>query len=166
MFEPELASVDKSKITMRHKYLGINLIILGFFVLDRILKAIFLAKNSLLNLGPINLSLTKNPQTAFGYLQPSALFYIIIIILISFLIYKLYQAYQSQEIWSIWAYTLVIIGGFSNLLDRIKYGFVVDYVYIGHLSFFNLADLMISAGIIVLIIYCIHSGRLAKIKNN
>jgi signal peptidase II len=164
MSEFKSASVDNKKFIT--KYLGVNLIILGFFVLDRIFKNIFLAKNSILNLGLINLSLAKNSQTAFGYWQPNILFYIIIALLIGFLIYKLHGAYLHHEVWSIWAFTLVLAGGFSNLLDRIKYNFVVDYIYLGNLSFFNLADLMIGAGIIVLIIYFIHSSRLIKIKSN
>lgn len=51
-------------------------------------------------------------------------------------------------------FTLVIAGGVSNLMDRIARGFVVDYVELKHILsgvVFNLADVCIVAGIILLI---------------
>ena len=50
---------------------------------------------------------------------------------------------------------LIIAGGVSNLIDRLFRGFVVDYIDINQLmSFpiFNLADLCISIGWIILVI--------------
>ena len=53
-----------------------------------------------------------------------------------------------------WAVTLVMFGGIGNLIDRIFYGYVIDYI---SLSFFppvcNFADYAITIGTILLIIY-------------
>lgn len=47
---------------------------------------------------------------------------------------------------------LIMAGGISNLMDRFLYGAVIDLIKIGFLPVFNLADLMITAGL-VLVIY-------------
>ena len=60
------------------------------------------------------------------------------------------------------AFFLIFIGALSNILDRISYSFIIDYLDIFSLSVINLADLMISAGIIILISHKIFNFRLIK----
>jgi len=45
----------------------------------------------------------------------------------------------------------VILGAAGNLFDRLKYGYVVDYLDLKYFTAFNLADVMIVAGVIYLI---------------
>ncbi len=45
---------------------------------------------------------------------------------------------------------LLILGSFSNIYDRFKYGFVIDYAYIKHFTVFNIADSMIFIGVAIL----------------
>jgi signal peptidase II len=52
---------------------------------------------------------------------------------------------------NIWAANFIIWGAFSNLYDRISRGFVVDYLTVGHLPIFNLADVAIIIGLISLV---------------
>jgi len=47
---------------------------------------------------------------------------------------------------------LIFIGGLANVVDRLIYGFVIDYIYIFPIPVFNLADLYINLGIILLLI--------------
>ena len=68
---------------------------------------------------------------------------------------------------------LIIGGGIGNLIDRIFFGYVIDYL---SLSFFppvcNFADYCITAGTIMLVIYLLFfsdvldSSKKAKIKND
>jgi len=148
---------------MIKKHLWITLLILVFFVLDRILKNIFLLKKIGLQISFFQLSLVKNSQFVFGYFPPNFWFYFLIGLIFIFLIYKLIDSWRQGQAWFTIALILVIFGGFSNLLDRIKYGFVIDYVHFLNWSFFNLADLMIWAGIIIIIIKIFtDSHRLTK----
>lgn len=151
MPELESATTDNKKFIIK-KHLGITLLILVFFILDRIFKNIFLIKRVGFQIGLFRLSLIQNSQFVFGYLSPNLWFYFLIGLIFIFLIYKLIDAYQHRQSWLSLALTLVILGGFSNLLDRIVYGFVIDYVHFFNWSFFNLADLMIWVGIIIIII--------------
>ena len=53
------------------------------------------------------------------------------------------------------AYSLILAGGITNLIDRLFRGFVVDYIDINELFYypvFNLADICIIVGILVVIV--------------
>lgn len=51
-----------------------------------------------------------------------------------------------------YALTILTIGAILNLTDRVFYGFVIDYFDLKYFTIFNLADIMITAGIVWLII--------------
>ena len=53
------------------------------------------------------------------------------------------------------AISMVIGGGLGNLIDRIKTGYVVDYLDIHIIPIFNLADIFICVGCGLLFIYLI-----------
>ncbi len=46
---------------------------------------------------------------------------------------------------------VILFGAISNLQDRLQYGYVIDYLELNHFTVFNLADVMISIGSIILI---------------
>jgi len=46
---------------------------------------------------------------------------------------------------------LILVGGLSNLLDRIFHGGVVDYLYLPIIPSFNLADLAITIGFLLVV---------------
>ena len=49
------------------------------------------------------------------------------------------------------AYSCILAGGIGNLIDRVRFGFVVDFMYMGtdslHTNIFNVADMSIMAGL-------------------
>lgn len=47
----------------------------------------------------------------------------------------------------------ILLGAFSNLYDRVMHRYIVDYVFFGNwFPIFNLADVMIACGLVVLLI--------------
>lgn len=46
---------------------------------------------------------------------------------------------------------LILVGGLSNLLDRVIHGGVVDYIFFPIIPSFNLADLAITLGFLILV---------------
>jgi len=50
-----------------------------------------------------------------------------------------------------WQVGLMVIGGLSNLLDRLRWGGVVDYINFFNLFSFNLADGLVVVGMLGLI---------------
>lgn len=49
-----------------------------------------------------------------------------------------------------WTIFAILVAGISNLIDRIWYNGVVDFIAIGNFPVFNLADAIISYGVIYL----------------
>ncbi len=49
--------------------------------------------------------------------------------------------------------SLIVLGAGSNLLDRIKYSYVIDYIDLKYFTVFNIADTMISLGVALLLFY-------------
>jgi signal peptidase II len=51
--------------------------------------------------------------------------------------------------------SLIIAGGIGNIIDRVKFGYVRDFVYLEIIDFavFNVADSCLTIGCILIIIY-------------
>lgn len=60
--------------------------------------------------------------------------------------------YRRKNSLSVMGLAIIILGAFSNLLDRIFFGAVVDYIDLKYYTVFNLADVMIVLGIAILIV--------------
>ena len=97
----------------------------------------------------------QNYGVSFGMLSGtvSHLFLILIALLVVILI--IYLMFISNKRSEKLAYFIIIIGAISNILDRMINTFVVDFISIHYGSYywpaFNLADIYITIGIIMLI---------------
>lgn len=110
--------------------------------------------------GFFNLVYVMNPGAAFGFLAgASAAFrYIFFIgvtaVAILLIVYYLLKNRQASVI-TVISLTLIFAGAVGNLIDRIRFGAVVDFldVYIGtwHWPAFNVADSAITVGAALMI---------------
>ncbi len=135
---------------------------LAFFIIDRLIKYLFF--NSILA-NSFFITYVTNRGIAFGLSIPPViivLFYILVIIIILFLINWLINLYQSKKYVISFSLWLIILGALSNIIDRIRFGFVIDYIDLHVWPVFNLADTMIVVGVILFLIQYI---REEKIEN-
>lgn len=114
----------------------VNLILAILFILDRLLKG-----------SPHSF---QNPYIAFGIPLGGRWLTFIIAIILILLVVGLIRAFRARSIWQVSSLALMIFGALSNLIDRLLFGFVIDYISIGTLSNFNLADAMIVSGAILI----------------
>ncbi|KXK26607.1 MAG: Lipoprotein signal peptidase [candidate division WS6 bacterium OLB20] len=63
------------------------------------------------------------------------------------------------------AYALLVAGGTANLIDRFIHGGVVDFIRIWIIPTFNLADAMISTGIVLLLVLAHYYGTAQRADN-
>ena len=124
--------------------------------IDRFLKII--AINGLLN-QPINcisdifrLYFVKNYFIAFSLPINNLVATIISLLIICFLIILVIYFTKKQRFVTIGFLFLILAGASSNLFDRLKYGYVVDYLDLKYFTVFNLADAIIILGVIGLIL--------------
>ena len=107
-----------------------------------------------------NLTLVHNHGAAFGFLseQPGwqrwffTMVSSIAVIFISTWIYKL----EAKNKILLWALTLILVGAIGNLIDRVLFGYVIDfldfYYQTYHWPAFNIADSSIFIGVIFFMI--------------
>ena len=115
--------------------------------------------------GLFSLTYSENRGVAFGLFQNSTVFFAIttsiVILVFGFFLFK---NYKKSKLFSI-AASLIIGGGIANLIERIAYGYVHDYL---KLSFFppvcNFADYCITAGTVCLIVYLLFFSDILKSK--
>jgi signal peptidase II len=137
------------------------LIILGLIGLDQISK--FLAVKYLVNIGSIpiienifHLTYVENKGAAFGMFQNNQIIFVAVALFACVL--GLYYLYKKQiNLLGKSAIILIISGAIGNLIDRVRLGFVVDYFDFRIIwdYVFNIADVFVVIGTILLCIYII-----------
>lgn len=89
-----------------------------------------------------------NTTALFGVIRaPAGVGLIVLLGLIA--IIRLASAPMGQ--WAAFGVVLALAGGVSNILDRVIWGGAVDYIPLGTWSTFNLADIAIVVGAVLLI---------------
>lgn len=101
-----------------------------------------------------SLTYVENNGVAFGMFSDMRwLFVAITVALIIFILVYMFKRRPREKVFYI-STALIIGGGIGNLIDRIFYGYVIDYL---SLSFFppvcNFADYCITVGTVILMIY-------------
>ena len=155
---------------MRNKYILV-LAVAGLVVLlDQLTKGWIIATMRLHDAYPVidgffNIIYVRNPGAAFGFLAGasplfrSVFFLAVTLAAILLILYYLRQT-GTEEVSLVLSLALILAGAVGNLIDRIRFGEVVDFldVYIGafpqwpHWPAFNVADAAITTGASVLVI--------------
>lgn len=106
------------------------------------------------------LTYMRNQGAAFSFLSGAGgwqrWFFIALAVIASvFICFWLKKLNRSQR-WEAIAWSLVLGGALGNLIDRILYGYVIDFldVFIGdwHWPAFNVADSAITVGVVMLLL--------------
>jgi signal peptidase II len=130
--------------------------VIFFICLDRFLKVFAFANQAreFNLLGDIfKFSYKNNYNIAFSLpFNGWPLIILIVLIIIVLMLFGLRYAKKFQA-GKAAALFLIILGASSNLYDRLKYGFVVDYLDLKYFTVFNLADIMITIGVVGLILF-------------
>ena len=150
-----------SSLVLRKNYFFCLFIIVIIFSLDRISKITIieyqLGNNSIYINDFVNFDLVWNTGVGFGLLSfNSSILYnsitALIGLIIIFLIYLLIKSKLSDKI----SFSLILGGAIGNFYDRLVYYAVPDFIDIHYQTFhwftFNIADIFISLGIIMIIL--------------
>ncbi len=135
----------------------IILLLIGLLlvIVDQVAKFLLIDKDITLIPNVLSLKFLQNDGIAFGMLNGDLMLIMVVTAVILGFIIKLIIHYFNEKKF-IYATPLILLlaGGFSNLIDRILRGYVVDYINIQFFSFpiFNIADMLITIGVIMLFI--------------
>jgi len=155
-------------MNFKFKILIISFFSLVLFFIDRVLKYIFSATNGeYFIFGDIlKLKTAFNCGIAFGIPVNYQLFFYLYIIIFFSLVWLLVKEYKNKNITLSMAFIFVIIGSFSNFLDRVFNGQVVDYIDLKYYSVFNIADIMIVVGVIIILFNVLRLKNETMLKLN
>ena len=106
--------------------------------------------------GVFELHYLENRGAAFGMLQNQKLLFIFIaIVILTIIIYVLLKTpYQKKYVKLNLSLVFIASGAIGNLLDRVRYDYVVDFLYFSLINFpiFNVADIYVTLSAIYLVI--------------
>jgi signal peptidase II len=112
--------------------------------------------------GFFNIIYVRNPGAAFGFLAGASplfrsVFFLAVTLAAILLILHYLRQTRIEEIFLVSALALILAGAVGNLIDRIRFGEVIDFfdVYVGahHWPAFNVADASITTGASLLMIF-------------
>jgi signal peptidase II len=117
--------------------------------------------------GPLHFTMVWNRGVSFGLFQAEADLMRWVLAAFSAIVALLliFWARKQTRLLTLTAIGLVVGGAIGNLIDRIKYGAVADFVDLSRLFFpwvFNLADSAITIGVILLLIDSVRSEKLSR----
>jgi signal peptidase II len=141
-------------------FFGIAALVVFF---DQITKAIVLAHLPLYESIPVipgffNLTHIQNPGGAFGFLAKQSpfirhFFFIGVSFFALGLIFYLFIRTPGTHRWLAAAFALIFGGAIGNLIDRVRFGKVVDFLdfHVGswHWPAFNVADSAVTIGVVI-----------------
>jgi len=98
----------------------------------------------------------SNPGVSFGRLTGSA---DLVLIAVAALVVCLAAALVVGPARYRLALGMLLGGAVGNLVDRIRFGAVVDFIDVPWWPTFNVADAAIAAGVVVLVVQVLHGQR-------
>ncbi|MGF7185731.1 signal peptidase II [Desulfitispora alkaliphila] len=133
------------------------IIAFSILVIDQLTKHIVKAKMELSQSTPIienvfHITYVENPGAAFGILAHRTVFFIIITAVVGLAIIY-FNSKLPKDKWLVKSALAMQLGGaVGNLIDRVNTGYVVDFLDFRIWPVFNIADIGIVVGVILLAI--------------
>lgn len=157
------------------KWLWLSVLVV---VLDQVTKvmaeALLIAHQPLPVLSFFNLTLMYNTGAAFSFLADAGgwqrWFFLLLSVVVSIVLIVWMSRLKTGETWLAVALALIIGGAIGNLIDRILYGHVIDFIQLYYARWywpaFNIADSAITMGAILWLMDSLLSSRHAVPKSS
>ena len=146
---------------MKNKILKLTLIIvISLIIIDQLSKFLII-KHYHEPIGNefIKIEIAENQGIAFGINSGNnkniIITIIVLIIIINFIRNQIERIDTKTNI----SVSMILAGGISNLIDRIFRGYIVDFISLNNFAIFNIADMFIVIGWILLIIFIIKFAK-------
>ena len=143
---------------MKLKKISLPIVIILGIVLDQIVK-MGIVKNlrlseqkSVIN-GILSLTHLRNNGAAWSILEGQQWFFVLTTVIVLAVAIWFWLKNLSKN-WYAIGLTLIISGALGNFIDRVRQGYVVDMFQLDFINFpiFNVADILLSIGFVVLFI--------------
>ena len=147
----------------KNNFFFIFAVVTSIFLIDRVSKILIIKKSQEILGGNIfssrfvNFELIWNKGIAFGlFSSDGGMLYKLISLLIIFIVMILIYFITKSKGFEKFGFILILGGALGNLFDRIFYKAVPDFIDLHinnfHWFIFNIADIFISLGVVILIV--------------
>ena len=112
--------------------------------------------------GLIRLTYVRNPGAAFSSFEGQQwLFALVFLVFTGLLVWEYFRSPMPFSKFERWCLTAVYGGGLGNMIDRVRFGYVVDMIETEFMDFpvFNVADCFITCGCIALMVSLVLFNR-------
>jgi len=135
--------------------LQLLIVIFSILLLDQVSKALV---QQLMHMERIEiiesilyLTYVENPGAAFGILPyRTTVFIVVTLVVVGFILYYMCHLPSDYRLMRL-GLAMQLAGALGNMIDRIRIGYVIDFIQISFWPVFNVADIAIVAGIILFI---------------
>ena len=145
----------KNKFIDYFRYYWWKLVIIAVVLLaDMLTKFLIVNEVSLID-GVLSISPTKNFGAGFSILTGHKWLLIAITFVFLFAIIIFDILFKRKSVLFGISTALIIAGGIGNLIDRLAFGYVRDFIYLEFINFpvFNVADMALTFGVVLLAVY-------------
>ena len=142
------------------QYILMVLCVLGITAVDQLTKFLVVQNIPLYDHIPaipglFRLTYVQNTGAAFSMLQDQQwLFLVIFLVLTAAIVYDFAKKSMPFTKLERWCIAAIYAGGLGNMIDRLRFGYVVDMIQTDFMNFpvFNVADCFITCGCIALMV--------------
>lgn len=136
------------------------LMIIGLIAFDQYTKQwakVYLKDKPAYNLinGILELNYLENQGAAFGMLPNQKVFFVFVATVILLVVGYVLLKVPDQKKYTIlhFLFSLIVAGSIGNMIDRVRYDYVVDFIYFVRMNvpIFNVADIYATVSAIVLL---------------
>jgi signal peptidase II len=107
--------------------------------------------------GVLRITRVHNTGGAFGIFPGGSEVFVAVSLAVSAVL-AIYLVTSPHGPWPHLGAGLTLGGAIANAVDRIAYGYVLDYLEIRYFSVLNLADACVTVGVIILLFYTLFGG--------
>lgn len=139
---------------------GLIIIVILLIVIDQLSKILVVnfVKEPIGN-EFIGLEIVKNTGMAFGFYDGNVKNILLTIFVLAIILNFVKNQIERIDNKTMISISLVLAGGISNLIDRFIRGGIIDFIKIYKFPIFNIADILIVLGWILLVIFLIDFSR-------
>ena len=148
------------------KILPIALIVCGVVLIDQILKILIRQNMTVGQRIPtgdtfIRLLYLENDGIAFSMLEGNRWFLVVtqLVLITAIIVLMIFVIRKAESKLLLVAFPMMLGGGIGNLIDRIIFGSVTDFISVGSFAVFNFADMSLTIGCGIMLIYLFTSSH-------
>lgn len=151
------------KHTKKHIFCTIMIIlIVAFDQITKYFASLKLADGSVAKFipGVVQFKYVENTGMAFSMLSGARWVFIALTVVVCVGVFYYLFSNRCKSLWLYWSLGVILSGGIGNLIDRIRFGYVVDFIEPTFVNFaiFNIADCAVTCGAVVLVGYLLYDA--------